>query len=221
MSINFNQIVAKVVLGTMPSLVLRQNQEEQQRITGAVQEKLGVHDADIVHFESSEGVEVLRAKIKNLGITPGSKSKLFFIDDADNLNEQEANTLLKTLEEPPSFAKIILFAASQTRILPTVRSRCQKVFSSEKAEIQPGGLYGYFKEKNFSHLIAFLKTTDNEQIKPLFVGMLDEMKEMGLNKEESKLYKRAAENLIKINCTNVNQKLILEEMFIWWKAQKI
>lgn len=49
------------------------------------------------------------------------------IEDADALNEEGANCLLKTLEEPPRHATILLLAENEQRQLPTIRSRCQIV----------------------------------------------------------------------------------------------
>ncbi|TWT74110.1 DNA polymerase III subunit [Allorhodopirellula solitaria] len=51
--------------------------------------------------------------------------KVAILHDADFLNEEGANCLLKTLEEPPSNAIIILIGTSEQRQLPTIRSRCQ------------------------------------------------------------------------------------------------
>jgi DNA polymerase-3 subunit delta' len=51
--------------------------------------------------------------------------KVAIIDDADYLNQEGANALLKTLEEPPARAVLILITTSAQRQLPTVRSRCQ------------------------------------------------------------------------------------------------
>ncbi len=53
--------------------------------------------------------------------------KVAVIDDADFLNEEGANSLLKTLEEPPRGAIIILIGTSPAKQLPTIRSRCQSV----------------------------------------------------------------------------------------------
>lgn len=53
--------------------------------------------------------------------------KVAVLDDADFLNAEGANALLKTLEEPPSDAVLILIGTSTTKQLPTVRSRCQIV----------------------------------------------------------------------------------------------
>jgi DNA polymerase-3 subunit delta' len=64
----------------------------------------------------------------NLSLKPflGNR-KIAIIDDADYLNEESANALLKTLEEPPPRAVLILIATSLDRQLPTIRSRCQTV----------------------------------------------------------------------------------------------
>lgn len=51
--------------------------------------------------------------------------KVAILEDADFLNEEGANCLLKTLEEPPSGAIIMLIGTSEQRQLPTIRSRCQ------------------------------------------------------------------------------------------------
>jgi DNA polymerase-3 subunit delta' len=55
------------------------------------------------------------------------KRKVAVIVDADFLNAEGANSLLKTLEEPPSDSVIILIGTSTTKQLPTIRSRCQIV----------------------------------------------------------------------------------------------
>jgi DNA polymerase-3 subunit delta' len=51
--------------------------------------------------------------------------KIAIIDDADYLNQEGANCLLKTLEEPPPNSVLILIGSSEQTQLPTIRSRCQ------------------------------------------------------------------------------------------------
>lgn len=53
--------------------------------------------------------------------------KIAIIDDADDLNQEGANALLKTLEEPPPRSVLILIGTSADRQLPTIRSRAQLV----------------------------------------------------------------------------------------------
>ncbi len=64
----------------------------------------------------------------NIGLKPfrGGR-KIAIIDDADFLNQEGANCLLKTLEEPPPKSMIILIGSSEQKQLPTIRSRCQIV----------------------------------------------------------------------------------------------
>jgi DNA polymerase III subunit delta' len=64
----------------------------------------------------------------NLGLKPfmGGR-KIAVIDDADYLNAEGANALLKTLEEPPPRSVLILIGTTPAKQLPTIRSRCQLV----------------------------------------------------------------------------------------------
>jgi DNA polymerase III subunit delta' len=56
-----------------------------------------------------------------------STRRVFVIEAAGAMNDQAANRLLKTLEEPPSFAHLLLLADHLEDVLPTIASRCQPV----------------------------------------------------------------------------------------------
>ena len=56
-----------------------------------------------------------------------SNRRVFVIVDADRMNEEAQNTLLKTLEEPASFAHLVLVSSAPGRLLPTILSRVQGV----------------------------------------------------------------------------------------------
>src|SRR5256885_16843253 len=47
--------------------------------------------------------------------------------EADRMNEPAANKLLKTLEEPPARTHFVLLSEAPDELLPTVRSRCQRI----------------------------------------------------------------------------------------------
>jgi len=51
--------------------------------------------------------------------------RVFIVEQAEKMNEESGNSLLKVLEEPPSFTHVILVTSNLFRILPTIRSRCQ------------------------------------------------------------------------------------------------
>jgi len=55
------------------------------------------------------------------------KYKVFIINGAENLSTEAANCLLKILEEPPQQVIIILLTTDESKLLPTVVSRCQRI----------------------------------------------------------------------------------------------
>lgn len=56
-----------------------------------------------------------------------SRSRWVLLRDADRLNQAAGNALLKTLEEPPADTHLVLLTAQPSKLLPTLRSRCQRV----------------------------------------------------------------------------------------------
>ena len=82
----------------------------------------------------------MQARIVEKPIT--SRRKVYVIDDADLMSEESQNCLLKTLEEPPEYAVIILIVSNESRILPTIKSRCviikfQPLTSKEIKQVKP------------------------------------------------------------------------------------
>jgi DNA polymerase-3 subunit delta' len=65
-----------------------------------------------------------------------SRRRVFVIERADELGDEAANRMLKTLEEPAAFVHIILLTDRLAEILPTIRSRCQTVRFEAPAEEQ-------------------------------------------------------------------------------------
>lgn len=55
------------------------------------------------------------------------QAKILLVFPADAMNAVSANALLKTIEEPPAGMKILLCVADPEQLLPTIRSRCQRV----------------------------------------------------------------------------------------------
>lgn len=72
-----------------------------------------------------EQIRYLQEKISEKPVT--SNKKVYIINECDTMTREAANSLLKTLEEPPSYATIILITANESKLLVTIKSRCTKI----------------------------------------------------------------------------------------------
>jgi DNA polymerase-3 subunit delta' len=71
-------------------------------------------------------VPEVRSAIADIPFRPfEGKHRVVILEDAERMNPTTANTLLKTLEEPPAWASLILVTANEATMLPTILSRCQ------------------------------------------------------------------------------------------------
>jgi DNA polymerase-3 subunit delta' len=71
-------------------------------------------------------IETIREFQRDITLRPYEAARrVFILHDAERLSEQAANALLKTLEEPPPYAVLMLVADSEGALLPTVVSRCR------------------------------------------------------------------------------------------------
>ena len=73
-------------------------------------------------------VNEIRKLLGFFGMTSGAGGwRVAIIDTADDMNDNAANALLKALEEPPLRAMLLVLAHAPGRLLPTIRSRCQRL----------------------------------------------------------------------------------------------
>ncbi|MEI6595057.1 MAG: DNA polymerase III subunit gamma/tau [Bacteroidota bacterium] len=85
---------------------------------------------------SNNSVEDIRSLSEQVRYAPqGAKYKIYIIDEVHMLSAQAFNAFLKTLEEPPPYAKFILATTERHKILPTILSRCQ-VFDFHRIKIE-------------------------------------------------------------------------------------
>ena len=96
-----------------------------------------------------------------------SNKKVYIIDNADTMTEESQNCLLKTLEEPPEYAMIILIASNENRILQTIKSRCIIIKFEDLTDRQIS---------NFLHL-------DNKELVKLCGGSLENAAKIEENKD--------------------------------------
>jgi hypothetical protein len=83
------------------------------------------HDVDSTEL-TLDDLEPLTTFMTKRPLLPGWRVAI--IDTLDHMNRFCLNKLLKTLEEPPAYTLILLIARTLSSILPTIRSRCQRIF---------------------------------------------------------------------------------------------
>jgi len=84
---------------------------------------------DLIEIDaaSHRGIDEVRELREGIKFTPTkSKYKVFIIDECHQLSKDAANALLKTLEEPPSYAIFVLATTEIHKMIPTIISRCQR-----------------------------------------------------------------------------------------------
>jgi DNA polymerase III subunit delta' len=92
----------------------------------------GVHP-DLTWVTPSGAAEMLVGDIEEAVVAAAARTpfesarRVFVIEGADTMNDQAANRMLKTLEEPPSFVHLVLITDRREDVLPTIASRCQGV----------------------------------------------------------------------------------------------
>ncbi len=90
----------------------------------------GRNQPDILYVRHEKpntiSVDDIRLQLNNeIAIKPySSKYKIYIIDEAEKMNAQAQNALLKTIEDPPPYAVILLLTANADLFLPTILSRC-------------------------------------------------------------------------------------------------
>lgn len=121
-------------------------------------------DENYVTIESTRAISEFLSSSSEFG-----GYKVVLIDSAENMNINSANSMLKTLEDPPERSVLMLTTTKLFALLPTIRSRCQKIFvkgTVDRSYSTEDQFYKHcinFFEGNMSDIRGFSKTISPEQ----------------------------------------------------------
>lgn len=161
---------------------------------------LSGNQPDIVylHHEKPNTISVddIRRQINNdIGIKPyASPYKIYIINEAEKMSPQAQNALLKTIEEPPAYAVILLLTSNADSFLPTILSRCILLnlkavpdsvirnFLMEKYQVPDykADMCTAFAQGNVGKAIQLASSEDFAEIKNAAIQLLKRVKEMEL-----------------------------------------
>ena len=184
---------------------------------------------DIVYVShekpGSIGVDDIRDQIHDtIMIRPySSYYKIYIVDEAEKMTVQAQNALLKTIEEPPSYAVIMLLTTNQEAFLPTILSRCVQLklkplqdtvvksylmgslgIGESKADV-----YAAFARGNLGRAIHLASSEEFQLLYTELLHMLKHLKEMDITELLFYIKKMKDENLDIYDC--------LDFMQLWYR----
>lgn len=118
---------------------------------------------------SNNGVDDIKELVQQINIPPmNGLYKVYIIDEVHMLSTAAFNAFLKTLEEPPKYAKFILATTEKHKILPTILSRCQ-IFDFHRITI-----------KDISDHLEFISKQENVKFEKEALDIIAEKADGGL-----------------------------------------
>lgn len=204
-----------------------QNKKIKDLLKGDLEYLRSKDNPDLLEIEVAEGkksigIAKVKKLIKYLHQKPFSGLyKAVVIKSAELMTTQAQNALLKTLEEPPSYAFIILCAKNKKSILPTVLSRCQLIHLETYKDLK---IDTEDKSNSISHVLTLSigeRLTWLDEFSKLEKLEIIEILEMWIIDLRKELNKKNAKNIYLVNKvkndlenTNINTKLALDYLII-------
>lgn len=194
---------------------------DSSQIAVEISQRMNISQSDMAIFDGSGPIKELREAMSEFSVKPHSSAyRLFAIVNCENMSVASSNTLLKLLEEPPEYLRIVLFTSSYAKILPTIKSRCKRVSLTESVGISMGeNFYDFFKSGNFVNFSKYIAKMENNELTEAVKNTLEVMRKNGLNETEGRLFSKLSDAYIKLSSQNVNGKLKLEGIFIDYLAK--
>ncbi|WP_091236570.1 DNA polymerase III subunit [Anaerobium acetethylicum] len=174
---------------------------------------------------NSIGVEDIRVQLNaDIMIKPySSPYKIYIIDEAEKLTVQAQNALLKTIEEPPAYAVIMLLTTNADEFLPTILSRCVslnlktvedadiKKYLMEELQIPDyqADLCTAFAQGNMGKAIKLASAENFNQIKDETVQLLKYINEMEISE--------IVEAIKKISTHKLDVQDYFDLIMIWYR----
>ncbi|MCM1184792.1 MAG: DNA polymerase III subunit delta' [Roseburia sp.] len=142
-------------------------------------------------------VDNVRQQINgDIAIKPYSGAyKIYIMDEAEKMNVQAQNALLKTLEEPPEYAVILLLATRAEAMLPTILSRCVvlnvksvpedriKRYLTDRVQVQDyrAGICASFARGNVGRAVELASNESFDHMKSAVLDMMKKIAELETN----------------------------------------
>ena len=174
---------------------------------------------------ASMGVDDIREQINDtIMVRPySSQYKIYIVDEAEKMTVQAQNALLKTIEEPPAYAVIMLLTTNPDAFLPTILSRCVqlklkplkdsvvKEYLEENLHVKDiqAEIYSAFARGNLGKAIHLAQSEDFKMMYEEILTLLKEIKEMDIS--------QLLDVIRKLKDNNTDIKECLNFMQMWYR----
>jgi DNA polymerase-3 subunit delta' len=207
------------------TLLCEKGKSEPCMVCHACRQVMSGNHPDLIYLShekpGSMGVDDIREQVHDtIMIRPySSYYKIYIVDEAEKMTVQAQNALLKTIEEPPAYAVIMLLTTNQEAFLPTVLSRCVQLklkplqdsvvtsyltgssgIAGSKAEI-----YAAFARGNLGRAIYLASSEEFQLMYKELIHMLKHMKDMDIAELLFYIKKMKDENLDIDDCLDFMQ----------------
>ena len=174
---------------------------------------------------ASMGVDDIREQINDtIMVRPySSQYKIYIVDEAQKMTVQAQNALLKTIEEPPAYAVIMLLTTNQDAFLQTILSRCVQLklkplkdsvvkgYLEDKLQVKDvqAEIYSAFARGNLGKAIHLAQSEDFKMMYEEILKLLKEIKEMDIS--------QLLDVIRKLKDDNTDIKECLDFMQMWYR----
>lgn len=100
-----------------------------------------------INFSDSRGIDTVRSIIDSLNYEVIGNSKVFILDELQNMTSTAQNAFLKPLEEPPEDVVFILITTDPLKLLPQIKNRCETLRLDKVSESILSSMLKYISEK--------------------------------------------------------------------------
>ena len=211
------------------TLLCEKGGNEPCMVCHSCKQVLGGNHPDLIYVTHSKpgsiGVDDIREQINDtIMIRPySSYYKIYIVDEAEKMTVQAQNALLKTIEEPPAYAIIILMTTNEETFLPTILSRCIKLklkplkdqtissYLTESMGISENqaDVFAAFARGNLGKAIHLASSEEFKLLYREVLTLLKNVKEMDIAMLLDYIKKMQEENLILDEC--------LDFMQLWYR----
>lgn len=191
----------------------------------ACRQVLSGNHPDLIHVThekpASIGVDDIREQINDtIMVRPySSYYKIYIVDEAEKMTVQAQNALLKTIEEPPSYAVILLLTTNQDVFLPTILSRCvqlklkplrdsvvkEYLVQSLKVEESRADIYTAFARGNLGKAIHLAQAEDFKLMYEEVLHLLKHVKDADISELLDDIRRLKEDNLDIYECLDFMQ----------------